>query len=544
MNEQDAKAFFDYMVGEGYDMGDFTDFVGGAMKDETRRKSLWDFFVTEGYDMGDFDSFRVNPSSNVPSFLQTGQREVIPQGVAAPKPTVAQRQAATQETVKGFYSMEPPNLADLRAEEDKRNEPQYFTGTQAEQFKADPRAYYVDQARQQGLTSKEMTLTPNDPTPAVQAISTRIGIPQNLSKYTDQAMQNDPNLASRFQRDENVTEREVAGLIGNGIARYGTELAKDIQSLQRSLDPMEAEAAVSTLAAGGDMSQFDQRTQDYANKYMEYSQAMNDMATYMDRFPGERQRLADIRKEIESNRPSPDDTFLTKVGKQAYNAARVAKDRVLQTAGSWLTTARGLSESILEVQGYDTGQYDFADAASENISNWYDDNVRSYIDSQVIKDGKFQAENLIPAIAGTATDMALLLGAGSVAGKAMGSANAGLIASGYASTFGDFYNAAVEKGLEPSEALSYAHGSAFVQGLLESVSPNTLITRNVAGSFRGALNAVASGAITGKDVVRTVLKEIGEENIQELVQGLSEKAESQQLPCRWQDQQVFAYRQS
>ncbi len=524
MNEQDAKAFFDFMVGEGYDMGDFNDFVGGAMKDETRRKSLWDFFVTEGYDMGDFDSFRVVPSSNIPSFLQTGQREAIPQGVAAPKPTQAQRQAAVQETVKGFYSMEPPNLNDLRQQENVRNEPQYFTGAEAEQFKADPRAYYVDQARQQGITGEEMTLTPNDPTPAVQAISTRMGVPENLSKYTDQAMQNDPNLASRFQRDENITERELAGLIGNGIARYGTELAKDIQALQRSLDPMEAEAAISTMAAGGDMSQFDQRTQDYANKYMEYSQAMNDMATYMDRFPGERQRLADIRKEIESNRPSPDDSFLTKVGKQAWNAARVAKDRAIQTAGSWITTARGLSESILEVQGYDTGGYDFADAASENISNWYDDNVRSYIDTQVIKDGKFQAENLIPAIAGTATDMALLLGAGSVAGKAMGSANAGLIASGYATSFGDFYSAAVEKGLEPSEALSYAHGSAFVQGLLESVSPNTLITRNVAGSFRGALNAVASGAITGKDVVRTVLKEIGEENIQELVQGLSEKA--------------------
>lgn len=523
MGENDVQSLFNFLSGEGYDLGSLDKFKS-ALSDNNSRKQVYDFFTSEGFDMGDYDKFVVTPSSNVPSFLQTGQREAIPQGIAAPKPTQAQRQAAVQETVKGFYSMEPPNLADLRAEEDKRNEPQYFTGTQAEQFKADPRAYYVDQARQQGLTSKEMTLTPNDPTPAVQAISTRIGIPQNLSKYTDQAMQNDPNLASRFQRDENVTEREVAGLIGNGIARYGTELAKDIQALQRSLDPMEAEAAVSTLAAGGDMSQFDQRTQDYANKYMEYSQAMNDMATYMDRFPGERQRLADIRKEIESNRPSPDDTFLTKVGKQAYNAARVAKDRVLQTAGSWLTTARGLSESILEVQGYDTGQYDFADAASENISNWYDDNVRSYIDTQVIKDGKFQAENLIPAVAGTATDMALLLGAGSVAGKAMGSANAGLVASGYASTFGDFYNAAVEKGLEPSEALSYAHGSAFVQGLLESVSPNTLITRNVAGSFRGALNAVASGAITGKDVVRTVLKEIGEENIQELVQGLSEKA--------------------
>ena len=519
MGENDVQSLFNFLSGEGYDLGSVDKFKS-ALSDNNSRKQVYDFFTSEGFDMGDYDKFVVTPSSNVPSFLQTGQREAIPQGISAPKPTVAQRQAQAE----GFDPMAAPNMEDLRQQENQRNEPQYFTGTEAEQFKANPREYYVDQARQQGITGQEMTLTPNDPTPAVQAISERMGVPDNLRKYTDQAMQQDGNLASRFQRDENVTERELAGVIGNGIARYGTELAKDIQALQRTLDPMEAEAAMSTLAAGGDMSQFDQRTQDYANMRMEYSEALNDMATYMEKFPGERQRLADIRTEIESNRPSPDDTFLTKVGKQAWNVARVAKDRAIQTAGSWLTTARGLTESLLEVQGYDTGQYDFADAASEGISNWYDDNIRSYIDTQVIKDGKFQAENVIPAIAGTATDMLMLLQGGKIAGKAMGSASAGLVASGYASSFGDFYNAAVEKGLEPSEALSYAHGSAFVQGLLETVSPNTLITRNVAGSFRGALNAVASGAITGKDVVRSVLREIGEENIQELVQGLSEKA--------------------
>lgn len=523
MGENDVQSLFNFLSGEGYDLGSLDKFKS-ALSDNNSRKQVYDFFTSEGFDMGDYDKFVVTPSSNVPSFLQTGQREAIPQGVAAPKPTQDQRKASTQAMAEGFDPMAAPNLEDLRQQENQRNDPQYFTGTEAEQFKANPREYYVDQARQQGITGQEMTLTPNDPTPAVQAISERMGVPASLIRYTDQAIQNDPNLASRFQRDENVTEREVAGLIGNGIARYGTELAKDIQALQRTLDPMEAEAAISTFHAGGDMSQFDRRTQDYADMLYEYNVTLNDMATYMEKFPRERQRLADIRTEIESNRSSPDDNFLTKVGKQAYNAARIAKDRVLQTAGSWLTTARGLSETVLELQGYDTGGYDFADAASENISNWYDDNVRSYIDTQVIKDGKFQASNLIPAIAGTATDMALLLGAGGVAGKAMGSASAGLIASGYASSFGDFYNAAVEKGLEPSEALSYAHGSAFVQGLLETVSPNTLITRNVAGSFRGALNAVASGAITGKDVVRSVLREIGEENIQELVQGLSEKA--------------------
>lgn len=511
MGENDVKALYDFLVGEGYDLSSIEEFKG-ALSNDGRRKQVYDFFTSEGFDMGEFENFRFLPSSNVPGFV-TGERQAIPQGIAAPAKPKQQQQ---------FNPMAGVDLEAARQEEAR--EPQYFTGTEAEQFQQDPRAYYVEKARERGLTRDEVTLTPEEPTPAVQNLSIRMGVPDNLRRYTDQAIQDDPNLASRFQRDENITERELAGVIGNSIARYGTELANDLRALQRSVDPVEAQAAIATIAAGGDMSQFSQRTQDYAQMYMDYSQSLTDMTTYLERFPNERDRLADVRREIEANRPSPDDTFLTKVGKNTWNAVRVAKDRVLQTAGSLLTTAKGLVETGVEFAGGDTSGYDFTDRASEEIANWYDDNVRSYIDTQVIKDGKFQGENLIPALAGTMTDMALLLGGGQLAGRAMGSATAGLIASGYATTFGNFYNEAVEKGLEPADALTYAHSSAFVQGVLETVSPNTILTRNVRGTFRGALDAIARKEIGAGDVVRTVLREIGEENLQEVVQGLSEKA--------------------
>lgn len=146
----------------------------------------------------------------------------------------------------------------------------------------------------------------------------------------------------------------------------------------------------------------------------------------------------------------------------------------------------------------------------------------------------FRKDLILPKTARVAGDMAaLLFGAGKVSAlaKVAGlstkvSAGIGLFTSSYVQSYGDYKKSGVDAGMSPQDASLFATAAAGTTSALELISPNKYLW-NPEDLAQGVVKNVAAGMTRKaavKETLKTIGKEIGGENIQELTQQIGDLA--------------------
>lgn len=161
------------------------------------------------------------------------------------------------------------------------------------------------------------------------------------------------------------------------------------------------------------------------------------------------------------------------------------------------------------------------------ITKWADNSFKEDIDPTALQ-GDLSWTNLTPRLVGTLTDMTTLLAGGSALSKSLNvSYRAGLFGSSYVQTYNDYYNEAydalINEGVSPTEAQKQANNhatrAALTTSALELASPNINL---VGGNKTKLLKAIQKEDGVGTFLKQTA-KEIGKENVQEILQGLGDK---------------------
>lgn len=188
----------------------------------------------------------------------------------------------------------------------------------------------------------------------------------------------------------------------------------------------------------------------------------------------------------------------------------------------------------------DEDYYDVADKFYNTVKS-YEDNVlkskQSYM-GQVFENGDFNGYALLPSLAETITNMALLVGNPKTSlGKTYQSTiksmpnmskslgldairkNSTLISRSFVSSYDDYFEEAKGVGLNDAEASSHAFRSGIITSMLEMVSPGErLFTKKM---VKNNLAEMVKNSTT-KNVRKEFVKNLGEETTKELMQEFSQ----------------------
>lgn len=383
------------------------------------------------------------------------------------------------------------------------------------------------------------------PTPEAAELSKTLGVPEELQKYTvdflsDPYKFNAANSKATIQPlGQGVAwdERDVAEITGNAIAERGKLLNWQINKVATRI-PDEfkdvAQQAAALIMQGESPEQFigqipvsiQKDVNDLAYLYSEYNGVVKDISSYLEYFPNEAQRLRSIQETRDRNAARlpasirPEHQALRQVGRGLL----AAKDAGMQLLGSLYGAAKNVTALVtpfVSQEGVEQALgYVGIEALANGIGNAYDDYLRSYVDTQIFDKGEFKEENIVPAIAETATMLAAIIYSGGAAsatlrGTGMSAARAsqlGTFASGYMFSVDDFYKDAEAKGLIGEDKFYYASGSAFVAGLVEALAPSSFLTGKLARpTFDKALDLIQKGDLKARDVASYIIKQLPEE---------------------------------
>jgi len=219
--------------------------------------------------------------------------------------------------------------------------------------------------------------------------------------------------------------------------------------------------------------------------------------------------------------------------KYLSDAGAVTDVKVIIKSDDWIQTKISVimpdgSESVSVVEGRKVSDGDFF------IQDFNDEYLTTptEMDKPLLEDGKWSLKYLPGKIAGTATDMALMIlttkGIGGATGAlpmvSEGVASAvGQVASGYTMSAEGYYKEAKASGMNESDANAIAREVAILDGFLELVSPNEklLTPFKLKDDFASYAKALANGATKKKALAETTRKIIEKnipENFQELLQ--------------------------
>lgn len=155
-------------------------------------------------------------------------------------------------------------------------------------------------------------------------------------------------------------------------------------------------------------------------------------------------------------------------------------NKVVDTGMNLLSAGKGVKD-VVDVNILGQKGYTESDLLMDKATEFADEYLKFTLAQRPVinEKGGVNYHNLAPSIINTGIDMALLLAPGEMIAaplKAMGVASktasgAGLIASSMLQTYGDYYNTAMETGLNKKDATNFAVAQSAVTSLLEMVSP-------------------------------------------------------------------------
>ena len=239
------------------------------------------------------------------------------------------------------------------------------------------------------------------------------------------------------------------------------------------------------------------------------------------KYPEEFKRRKEIEFEREKIKVKDGDSLAVTGSKILRSTGASIKNKLMDAVVGLATTSKALSDVVQrDVLGNDISTYAPSDRVIDGLTDFFD-KYKGVTDNQLLDDkGNIRSGAILPALAGTMTDMAVLL----YGANKLGGGNAGIAASGMINSYTGFYKDALEKGLTESEALNYGMISAMVQGGLEVVSPNNAVRGLLKAKELDELGKRVVDGTNFRSVSKMVLNEIGAENLQEFTQGLGEVA--------------------
>lgn len=248
------------------------------------------------------------------------------------------------------------------------------------------------------------------------------------------------------------------------------------------------------------------------------------------------------RKDPEAFRNLPEYKKLLETKQSAKKVADIQDQAGITDFGVGESVGRSLTNFVSKLAYIpksltDNAEYGWTDRMYDTVKDNIDDFNDEYIatptemDKPILENGKWNLKYLPGKVAGTATDMGLMMlpmlaTEGAMAGQiARGSITGELassvsqVVSGYVMTASDYYNEAKAAGMGEKEAVSFSRSLALQQGLLELVAPNKDLFKPSAlkkdiGKYA---DMVANGA-TKKEAVLETMKSIVNKNVKEITQ--------------------------
>lgn len=507
MNEDDLLQFHRYMAKEGYEMGTFANFTEVMTKEENR-KQLYDYFGQEGYELGQFEKFVYSPTP----------------AASTPKGTPA------QSKINPAFSPKPTDKASLTVF------PEF------EKTLEDGLSFNEKMTAYSDAVSKAQRPVPGEQETIESPLGARKPVEEVVnfvtSSFTEQPPQVQQTLteyitnrpdASALLTNGNMNEKQRAELVESAL-RQGLETAyTNYETLKNRIDLKGGEEMSKVRA----LVQFMQETEATPEneealrladaelkKYQgtdelkllqaeaNYDATFSDYSNILKKYPKELERRKKIERKKEQVTIQPTDSAFTKGIKTAKSTVGALGNAAIDGVVNVVETSKALSD-LTQSQFRDVGTYDNSDRVAESISGFMEG-----IKLPTNTDTDGSALNYIPAVAKTMGDMAVMfLGSKGLSAAGVGN-NTALVLSGMNVVYGDTYETMREAGLEDETAIQYATGAALVQGLLERVSPQEALRKNL---FKEAIKKVENPA-NAASVWREVVRDIPGENVQEFMQ--------------------------
>lgn len=262
---------------------------------------------------------------------------------------------------------------------------------------------------------------------------------------------------------------------------------------------------------------------DYANQLTNtYNQTYNDVKNVIKQFPEQYERLKQVKAQNEAVTIKEGDSLATKAYKMTVATLGAVNNAAIDASTSFL---KGVNAVADQLSG-ETESRGLADKGIDALTEWLD---TGYIGQSTKYDGtedlqgkqELNKETFLPQIAGQLTNMAAMFyGGGGSATK--------LAIAGAATSYGGYYNTALEATGDKSTAQRYALGMAAVQGMLENVSPNFGVIDFEKKTFKEGIKFLAENPkATIGGFVKHVTKGLPAELTQEFTQMAAEKVGNQ-----------------
>lgn len=531
MNEKQAQELFNQLFNDGYDVRDIETFKG-ALRDPNKSKELYEFFSGEGYDLGPAENFMLTETVEEPSFKEVE---------ATPNPEMEANIEALQNPTTQFPLED--NFMDFLGDNARSQmdtiqlQDPLFTNRMQREMGLEPRTI-SDKAKEvvsrydwadDNTTSIIGDWVDSQPVPNQQRLAE--------GEWTEARA---ANVAETAIRDRLSSLSEDMGIISERLDEAGVaqpvfeQYIKDRAAIQ-SLPEEQQEQAMQLLDAK--YSEFGNGSAGtFLNEYYEAGIASRQLrdkySEVITNYPEEASRRYRLKSADRHLDVQPTDNWIQATGKTFQNTGNTITNRILKFGQNMINGGAVLAnvgtdvvEGTAGLAGADAqlgGSDDFG-----RLDNWADtwsQSITEYLlpeNSGLYENGKFKGfDNLISGVAGTMTDMGLLLGTGALSGGG----TAGIMASSGVMATGQAYQDALSKGLSEEDAQRYAIIRGAVEGSLEALGPQKF-TRGMFSqkSMDDLMEQMGKETLTNKDIARYMLEEGLEENAQEFAQMIGEK---------------------
>lgn len=480
-----------------------------------------------------------------------GQRNPLPQGVAAPAGSTPPPPPPPKEVDRGMFSQ------DIIASAQRAQQEQFPDAPIPRPQRAEEMAKKVEQQMpssvlQAGREEAHRMRTAETPTEEYAAMSKEFvdnlaqnrPIPDRLRPYLESAMSTRV-MYNRVKNDPNFTNVELSDLINSDIEAKAKKLEEDalaipgVRAVLNGAKQSQLANAISiysqmkesnvTEAEGFNVFQnFDEDVQQAMRYIIEKDKLIGDYQSIFEAFPDVKERADKIRTRIETAKTQASAQQVQ--GSNAPPPSTYAWAPLIDSAWDFVAglslSAKEITQRSLRYYGVDLDPYTKLDKIYDGITDWYDTNVRMYRDTSLFDEkGNFQADNLDAAIMSQVVNLVGISKVGSAVGnvatKAVGRQLGGRVGQfmvGYGLSYGSYLEQALEKGLDYDRQGEVAMAASTVMALLETIAVGDKLKGIVSPSaLDDAIEAALRGEIRFRDIGKFLLREAPMEVVEEVV---------------------------
>lgn len=518
MNEDQLLEVFNAIQDQtGFSLGKFDKF-SAAMQDPQKAGQIFDAIQQQtGFSLGKREKFVYTPTQQGPEKPAETVKEVDPTYTYQWSKPEAKIKNPEQEILNPDYATSQQQGL---AEESRKR-----VKTYADTVRKSERAVSGEVQTIESPMGEQTTLPIADEFVAKTFEKESPQVQEAISRYIASTPE-----AKAILTNSSMTDKQKAELVEKSLHGPLNKAGRDLETLQARIDLKEGSSLQALAALLEYEPKNEQEAAALAQKLKEYEGSdelkyMQTLADYQARFaqytdvvkkyPEELKRRDKLKSDLDAVKILPTDSNLDKAVKVARSTVGAVQGSVLDGVINLVQTSKALSD-LVQSAGRDVDTYDPSDMVAESIVSTMD-SWKWATDTETSADKPL---NYIPATAKTLADMAVMF-LGAKGARALGAGqNTSLVLSGMNAVYGDTYETMRDSGLDDNKAARYATGAALIQGLLERVSPQNMVRKNV---FKDAVETLGEDA-TEVSIFKHMLKDVPAENLQEFMQSFADMA--------------------